>query len=50
MNNKIRKILEKVISHYDLDIQWWDNVTHKKEEGYKEVKILKTWLKKNSQK
>ena len=43
MTPEIRKTLEVIINHYELDIQWWGN--DEEEQAYADVNKIREWLK-----
>jgi len=42
MNKEIKDILTKIIEHYEMNIQWWDN--DEEEQGYLEVDKVREFL------
>jgi|TARA_B100001079_G_C15965211_1_gene320996 hypothetical protein len=42
MTPEIKKILQKIINHYEMDIQWWDN--DEEEQAYLEVDKVRDFL------
>ena len=42
MTSEIKKILIKIINHYEMDIQWWDN--DEEEQAYLEVDKVRDFL------
>jgi len=43
MNKEIKDILTKIINHYEMNIQWWDN-GQEEEQGYLEVDKVREFL------
>jgi hypothetical protein len=42
MNNRVLTILKRIIDHYEMDIQWWNN--DEEDQAYKDVDEVREYL------
>ena len=42
MNDRVYNILKRIIDHYEMDIQWWNN--DEEDQAYKDVDEVREYL------